>query len=122
MSQVVRLQIPDEIADRAREVAARTRQSWEDVLLDWLNHAAREVPVNALTDSEVLALADLQMSADEASELSELLGSNREGALDPGGTLRLEQLMAVYRNGMVRKAQAMQEAVARGLKPPLNRE
>jgi hypothetical protein len=33
---------------------------------------------------------------------------------------RLDELMQVYRHGWVRKAQALQVAVQRGLRPPLN--
>jgi hypothetical protein len=33
---------------------------------------------------------------------------------------RLDALMQTYRHGMVRKAQALKVAVARGLQPPLS--
>jgi hypothetical protein len=122
MSQVVQLNIPDEIARRAHEVGAMTQRDWEEVLLDWLKHAANDVPVESLSDSEVLGLSELQMAEDQSQELSDLLALNSEGELDATGHLRLDELMTVYRDGMVRRSQALREAVARGLRPPIGRE
>jgi hypothetical protein len=45
---------------------------------------------------------------------------NREGVLPPRQQVRLDQLMQAYRHGLIRKAQALQVAVDRGLMPPLN--
>jgi len=122
MGQVVQLNIPDEIARRAREVGAMTQRDGQDVLLDWLEHAAHDVPVKSLSDGEVLALSELQMAEEQSQELSDLLAANSEGELDAAGHLWLDELMTVYREGMVRKSQALREAVARGLRPPVGRE
>jgi hypothetical protein len=120
MSETVTLQIPEEITLRAREMAARTRRRVEEVLVEWLDRAAVEPPVDSLPDDQILALCDLQMDAEQQAELSDLLARNREGQLDSTEHTRLEELMLVYRRGLVRKSQALKVAVERGLRPPLN--
>jgi hypothetical protein len=62
----------------------------------------------------------MQMSDAEQAELSELLARQREGALSDDERGRLDALMRSYRQGMVRKAQALKVAVERGLQPPLS--
>ena len=79
-----------------------------------------EPPVDALPDDQVLALCDIQMDPVQQEELSELLARNREGELDPAHYDRLDQLMGVYRRGLVRKAQALKVAVERGLRSLLH--
>lgn len=119
MSEQVTLDLPNELARNAREVAERTHRRVEDVLLEWLGRAAKEIPVEELPDEQVLVLADTQLSNEQQIELSNLLTHQREGALDDSGRARLDALMSVYRRGMVRKAQALQVAVSRGLRPAL---
>jgi len=119
MSDVVTLDLPADVARRARDVAARSHRPMEDVLLEWLDRAAMEVPVDLLPDEQVLALRDQQMDDNQQRELGDLLARQREGQLDHTGHRRLDDLMTVYRRGMVRKAQALKVAVDRGLQPPL---
>jgi hypothetical protein len=120
MSEIVTLELPDEVARSAREVAARTHRRLEDVLIEWLDRTSAELPVETLPDDQVLALCDMQMDTARQVELSDLLARNREGALADTERQRLDELMLVYRRGTVRKAQAFKVAVERGLHPPLN--
>ena len=120
MSEIVTLELPDEVARSAREIAARTHRRLEDVLIEWLDRTSAELPVETLPDEQVLALYDMQMDDARQAELSDLLTHNREGALDDAERQRLDELMLVYRRGMVRKAQAFKVAVERGLRPPLS--
>jgi hypothetical protein len=46
--------------------------------------------------------------------------ANREGQLDDQEANQLDELMQVYRSGLVRKARALKVAVERGLRPALN--
>ena len=103
----------------ARALALRTHRTVEDVLLDWLDRAATELPIEELPDDQVLALRDMQMSDDQQEELSELLARSREGTLGDHDRGRLDELMGAYRRGMVKKARALKIAVERGLQPPL---
>lgn len=120
MGQTVSLDLPPDLAQRAAAVAQQTHRRVEDVLLEWLDRAASDVPIESLPDDQVLALANREMSNSEQRELSALLSSQREGTLDKAARHRLDELMASYRRGMVEKAQAIKIVVERGLRPPLD--
>lgn len=119
MSERVTVDVPDEVARRARAVAAQTQQRFEDVLAVWLDRAGAEPSMELLPDDEVLAVCDRELEAKQQAELSDLLRRQREGTLSERKRERLDELMGVYRRGLVRKAQALKVAVARGLRPPL---
>jgi dsDNA-binding SOS-regulon protein len=74
--------------------------------VDWIDQAAAEVPVECLSDEEILGLCDIQLADQDQEELSCLLARNREGQLDDTNGARLDALMQMYRRGLVRKAQA----------------
>jgi hypothetical protein len=120
MSELVTLELPEPLVESARAVALRTQRRVEDVLVEWLDRAAAEVPITLLPDEQVLALQDLAMDGGDQSELSELLARQREGQLTGDERTRLDSLLATYRRGMVRKAEALKVAVERGLRPPLS--
>lgn len=120
MSQIVMLELPEELALRAKEIAVRTDRRLEDVLIEWLDQAIAEPPIETLSDEQFLALCDLQMEAAQNEELSLLLAQNREGQLNENKQRRLDELMQTYRRGLVRKAQAIKVAVDRHLRPPLS--
>ena len=114
MGELVTLELPPEVAQRAKEVAAHTHRRVEDVLVEWLNRNATDPPVESLPDNQVLLLCEMQMTSDEQATLNDLLARNREGRLDDAARVRLDELMGVYRRGLVRKAQALKVAVERG--------
>ncbi len=120
MNETITLQVPERVTVTARQVAKQTERRLEDVLLEWLDRSAEDLPAEMLADNQVLLLAGSQLAAQEQQELSSLLAINREGALTAGQHIRLDELMQIYRHGLVRKAQAIQVAVERGLLPPLN--
>jgi hypothetical protein len=119
MSELVTLELPEHIVRSAQVVAAKTNRRVEEVLVDWINQVATEVPIDSLSDEEILGLCDMQMADEDQNELSDLLARNREGGLDNTDHARLDALMQVYRRGLVRKAQAWNVAVARGLRAAL---
>ena len=116
MTQTVTLEMPGDLVQRARAVAERTGRRFEDVLVGWIS--PDDSPEN-LSDEEVLALCDSQMPDDEQQQLSDLLHRQREGQLSLADQPRLDELMGKYRRGLVRKAEAFQVAVSRGLRPSL---
>jgi hypothetical protein len=120
MSEIVTLKLPDALAQHAHAVAVQTHRHVEDVLIEWLDRAAADVPIETLPDDQILALRDMQMGDTEQTELSDLLARQREGTLDDRERGRLDLLMGSYRRGLVRKAQALKVAVDRGLQPPLS--
>ena len=119
MSQIVTVELPDELARRARGVAAAGNRRLEDAVVDWISQAVAQPEIETLSDSELLARCDVSLEAELQEELSGLLSAAREGELDVPMRARLDQLIALYRRGMVQKARAWTEAVARGLRPSL---
>lgn len=119
MVRPVTININEEIERSARAVAARTGRRLEDVLAEWLNRYLADMPLDTLPDSRVLELSSAQMPDDQQRELSELLARSREGELDERARARLDELMQAYRQALKRKAEALQVAVKRGLRPPI---
>jgi hypothetical protein len=118
MSEKVTIELPDELSRRARKLAAAGNRRLEDAVVDWINRAVSEPDVEAFSDYELLRLCDTSFDAGEQANLSDLLTDAREGTLDDAGRGRLDDLMADYRRGLVLKARAWKEAVARGLRSP----
>lgn len=120
MVTTITLKIPESVERDARAVAARTGSRVEDVLSEWLDRYAAELPLDLLPDERILELCDSEMSQRDQDVLSDLLGQNRENELSPEGQIRLDELMQIYRRGLVRKAEALKIAVQRGLRPALS--
>lgn len=120
MSTTVQVKIPENVERDARAVAERTGSRIEDVLSEWLDRYAAELPLDLLPDERILELCDAQMPQDDQDELSDLLGQNRESTLSAEGQIRLNELMQTYRRELVRKAEALKIAVQRGLRPLLS--
>ncbi len=74
-----------------------------------------DLPIEPMSNDDVLALAALQMPKDQQQELSDLLDRQRERLLSDDERTRLDKLMLVYRDGMRQKAEAIKIAVARGI-------
>jgi hypothetical protein len=115
MSVRVTVDLPEELAQRARAAAVQSRRPFEEVLVEWIDRAAPEMLVDSLPDADVIALCDAEIDSSQQEELSELLARNRENSLQVGDRARLDSLMHIYRRGLIRKAQARRTAVSRGL-------
>jgi len=85
-------------------------------VIDWISQAVAEPEIEALSDEGLLAHCDATIAVELQEELSGLLSDAREGKLAEARRARLDELMAIYRRGLVQKARAWREAVARGLK------
>ena len=120
MAETITLELPEEITTSAQQLASRTQRRIEDVLIDWLNQGASGIPVEMLSDAQVLQLTESGLADEVQGELDDLLYQNREGLLDAAAQTRLDELMQMYRTGLVRKAEAIKVAVQRGIHPPLN--
>lgn len=119
MSHLVTLDLPHDLAERAEALAKESHRRVEDVLLEWLDRVAKETPIEALSDDEVLTLSTLEMTDEEQERLSELLAAQRENQLDAAQRAQLDRLLDVYRRGMVQRSHALKVAVERGLLPPV---
>ena len=118
MSEQITIQVSDQVVRHAATVASQTQRRIEDVLAEWLESVVNELPVDALSDTEVLGLTELQLSDEQQAALSELLERNRENSLDERDRRHLDELMRVYEHGLLRKSRALRVAVQRGLLVP----
>jgi hypothetical protein len=76
-------------------------------------------PVSKLSDAEVLELSQMQMDAKQERRFSRLLNKQQAGKLSNSEGSELLALMQNYQERLLRKAQALREAVRRGLREPL---
>ncbi|MBW4597420.1 MAG: hypothetical protein KME46_32125 [Brasilonema angustatum HA4187-MV1] len=120
MAEIITIELPERLAQQAKEIAAITHRRLEDILVEWIDRAITELPVESLPNEQVLVLCDLKMEPEQQEVFSDLLAGNREGLLNDVEVRQLDELMQVYRGGLVRKARALKVAVERGLRPPLN--
>jgi hypothetical protein len=127
MSTQITLTLPDETYRRAVHLARLTGRDIADVLADTLDISLQPLgaelatgkPVVELSDSEILAAADSQMEPAQDRRFSELLDKQQAGKLTNDERPELLALMQVYQEGLLRKAQALNVAVQRGLRKPL---
>jgi hypothetical protein len=120
MSDKVMIELPDELARRARAIAAAGHRRLEDAVVEWIRRAVAEPDVKALSDEDLLRHCDSTLRPEDQEALSDLLSDAREDRLDATSRERLDELMALYRRGLVLKARAWEEAVARGLRTAPN--
>jgi len=127
MSSQITLNLPDDILQKAELWAKRSGRPVGDLLAETIELSMRplgsphpeERPPSSWTDQEVLANADLEMPDTDDKRLSELLDRQKSGLLANGEQAELAGLMELYQLGLLRKAQALREAVRRGLREPL---
>lgn len=120
MTETVTIELPEALAQQAKQIAALTHRPLKEILVEWIDYAISELPIESLPDRQILALCDLQMEAEQQEIFSSLLAQNREGELNEAGVNQLDALMQVYRRGLVHKARALKVAVERGLRPALS--
>jgi hypothetical protein len=127
MSMQITLDLPDEVYKRALRLAKLSNQDVADLLATMLQislpslGSSPEViqPMSELSDRQVLALSNLQLDADQDQRLSQLLDRQQAGLIPDSERIELAALMQMYQEGSLRKAQALHEAVQRGLREPL---
>ena len=127
MSTQVAIKIPEQVYKKARRLAQLTHCKVNDLLVEAIAlslapvAASSEVasPVARLSDKEVLVLTKLELPPAQDRRLSRLLLRQQAVKLTPEERPELISLMLVYQEGILRKAQALREAVRRGLIEPL---
>jgi pyruvate-formate lyase len=77
-------------------------------------------PVAELSDDEVLALSKMKMTRRQSERLHELLSKRKEIDLTVEEQQDFLVLMRLYEIGMLRKSEALAEAVQRGLRGPMH--
>ncbi len=127
MSTQVRITLHDEVYRRAKRLAQMSNRKIEELLAQAIElslspvGAATDIykPVSKLSDAEVLELSQMQMDAKEERRFSRLLNKQQAGKLSNSEGSELLALMQNYQEKLLRKAQALREAVRRGLREPL---
>ena len=119
MGKRVTLDLQEHIVARAYEVATRSARDIEEVLAEWIGQYVNDLPVEDLSNAEVLQLCRYELNPIHEHELRQLLCQRREYSLSGTESGRLDELLQIYRKGVVRKARALQVASARGLLPDL---
>jgi hypothetical protein len=130
MTTRITLDVPDEVYRRAQDLALVAGREIGEVLSQALALSLTPVAltpeprdlttVGQLSDDQVLALCELQLPARQDQRLSELLDQQQAGLLSEVEHPELTALMQTYQLRLLRKAQALREAVQRGLLPPLS--
>ena len=115
MKKRVTLNLSDDILQRALEIAARSQRELEDVLEEWIDRYADDLPVDTLSDDELMRLIAFEMNIIQKQELRNLLYAHRMRKLTDEESTRMDNLLQIYRRGIVRRAKAMEIAIARGL-------
>jgi RecB family exonuclease len=127
MSVQVVLTLPDETYHTAERLARLTGRAVTEVLSEAIVGSFgalgpgddEDTPVGSLADADVLRLTELQMRPAQDRRLSALLEKQQAGTLAEVERPELAALMQMYQVGLLRKAEALREAVARGLIAPL---
>lgn len=127
MATQITLTLPDELYENAQQWALLTQRDLTQTLTDALKmvltpvsgQLLREKSVAALSDAEILALAQVRMDLIQGERLGKLLEKQREDRLLPAEQTELLALMQVYNQLWLRQSEALVEAVRRGLRGPL---
>jgi hypothetical protein len=124
----VTLSLPDKLYEKARQWAAVTHQDLDEALADALELVLTPLPsvpelddpIEALSDSDLLAQTRLQLPADRGQRLSELSADRRVGTLSPEKQQKLLGLTQIYQRYWLRQSEALAEAVRRELLPAMH--
>ena len=127
MSTEVRITLHDAVYRRAKRLAEVANRDIADLLAQAIELSlspaggASDVykPVSKLSDNEVLELSKSQMDAKQDRRFSRLLDKQQAGTLRSSEEPELLALMQGYQEKLLRKAQALREAVRPGLREPL---
>src|SRR3954447_4503689 len=127
MSTQITLTLPDETYRRAVHLAHLTGRDIADVLADTIDISLQPFgsefttgrPIAELSDAQVLVATNTRMEPKQDQRFSELLDKQQATQLTSDERSELMVLMQVYQEGLLRKAQALNEAVQRGLREPL---
>ena len=119
MNQEITLTIPENAWLYAKAAATRSKQKIEDVFVNLIEKGLSEVDLKKLSDSEILTLTKMKISPEKHERLSNLLFKNRESGLNKKEQAELDLMIEICELNNLKKAEAIQIAVKRGLIKPL---
>jgi hypothetical protein len=126
MTTEVTIALPNDVYHRAEWLAKRTGKTVSDVVAQAADLSLRplgspaepEPPLLEWSDEDILAAAKAVMPESDDRRFSELLRQQQAGPLPAAERTELQAFVEQYQIGMLRKAQALREAVRRGLLDP----
>ncbi|MEG4226227.1 hypothetical protein QUA35_08720 [Microcoleus sp. N9_B2] len=123
MTAQITLNLPDEVYHQAELLAQQRHRSVSEILVETLEIflLPTSKPVSALSDSEVITQTQLRLQPVQEQRLSELLDRQQSGTIASVEREELQALIHIYETRLLRQAQALNEAVRRGLLEPLKR-
>ncbi|MFN7947707.1 MAG: hypothetical protein U0Z53_20320 [Blastocatellia bacterium] len=128
--EVVTLNLPEPIYQRARHAAEALQKPLEEILVNTLasnlpvlddvptEMAGELTAMTYLSDEALWELANSTMAVERQERLTWLLDSQGRGELDETGERELAGLMAEYGRHMLRRSQAVALLTARGYPVP----
>jgi predicted transcriptional regulator len=121
MTAQITLNLPDEVYHQAELLAQQRHRTVSEILVETLEIFLLPTakPVSALSDSEVIAQTQLRLQPFQEQRLSELLDRQQSGTIASVELDELQGLIHIYETRLLRQAQALNEAVRRGLIEPL---
>ena len=121
MTAQITLNLPDEVYHQAELLALQRHRTVSEILVETLEKFLLPTakPVSALSDSEVISQTQLRLQPVEEQRLSELLDRQQSGTIAFVERDELQALIRIYETRLLRQAQALNEAVRRGLIEPL---
>jgi len=121
MTAQITLNLPDEVYHQAELLAQQRHRTVSEILVETLENFLLPTPkpVSALSDSEVIAQTQLRLQPLQEQRLSELLDRQQSGTIAFVERDELQALIHIYETRLLRQAQALNEAVRRGLLEPL---
>jgi len=121
MTAQITLNLPDEVYHQAELLALQRHRTVSEILVETLEIFLLPTakPVSALSDSEVITQTQLRLQPFQEQRLSELLDRQQSGTIASVELPELQALIHIYETRLLRQAQALNEAVRRGLLEPL---
>ena len=119
----VTVDLPSTLYRQAQQLARLTQREIEEVLISTLEmslplvvtEAEANVPVTSLSNEDILALTELEV---DQQRMRLLVDKQKANTLTPIELFELQNLFRVSEIGLRRKAQALTEAIKRGLRAP----
>jgi hypothetical protein len=129
MSDELTVTLPSDLSERAKRLAETSGREVNDVLTTILELSLPPLPLSPsfdptaslseLSNEQILALTELEMLPEPDARLSDLLEKQQTDGLTELEQIEHQSLLRVYELGLLRKSQALAEAVKRGLREPL---
>lgn len=126
MSIEIALNLPESLIENAKRFGGVTNQGIEDVLVEALEllfpmwedspDSMLQPLISTLSDKEVLQLANSVMDKKQDKRLGELQAKGKAASLNTAERYELLTLLRIYQIGLLRKSEALAEAVQRGLR------